>query len=170
MSTSPESITYTKFQILLNLFLSRFPKQIPEDIIHVLNMCPTPHPSEISEKITYLPIPLDDIDDITPHIANIATFIDNALSSNGKVLVYCALGINRSLAAVAAYVCHREKINSNKALELIQEKKPDVRPSKISLKQIDLFFRREVEEEDVMVGFHRRLDERKKGLGKKTKR
>jgi protein-tyrosine phosphatase len=173
MATS--DTTYTKFEILPNLYLSRFPKEIPEDITHVLNMCTTPHPPD--DTRTYLHIPLDDIDDITPHIPSILTFISSALSTpslsrfsnmnrENKVLVHCALGINRSVAAVVAYVCHVKGMRWGQALRLVRERKGDVRPSALFLKQIDVFFGRDgEEEEDPLVGFHRRLQERKMGGG-----
>jgi hypothetical protein len=173
MATS--DTTYTKFEILPNLYLSRFPKEIPEDITHVLNMCTTPHPPD--DTRTYLHIPLDDIDDITPHIPSILTFISSALSTpslsrfsnmnrENKVLVHCALGINRSVAAVVAYVCHVKGVRWGQALRLVRERKGDVRPSALFLKQIDVFFGRDgEEEEDPLVGFHRRLQERKMGGG-----
>jgi protein-tyrosine phosphatase len=154
-----ESIPYTKFEILPSLFLSRFPKEILDDITHVLNMCTKPHPPDSSR--TYLHIPLDDIDNIKPHIQNILGFVNHALETKGKVLVHCALGLNRSVAAIVAYVCHRKNTNSFEALKFVKEKKPDVKPSALFLKQIDQFFNREGEKEDPLVGFHRRLQQRK---------
>jgi hypothetical protein len=136
-------------------------------------MCTIPHPPDDSR--IYLHIPIDDIDDITPHIASIITFVGNARSLNGKVLVYCALGINRSVAAVVAYVCHVKGMRWGQALRLIREKKGDVRPSALFLKQIDVWFkkgrgdgenviREGDEEEDPLVEFNRRLQARKGGL------
>lgn len=136
-------------------------------------MCTRPHPPDDSR--IYLHIPIDDIDDITPHIASIITFIEEARYSNGRVLVHCALGINRSVAALVAYVCHVKRIRWGQALRLVREKKGDVKPSALFLKQIDVWFKKERgdgenvgrerdEEEDPVVGFHRRLQARKRGL------
>jgi protein-tyrosine phosphatase len=169
---------YTKFEILPNLYLSCFPNEISEDITHVLNMCTTPHPPDNTR--TYLHIPLNDIDDITPHIPSILSFISSSLTSpsegGNKVLVHCAFGINRSVAAVVAYVCHVQGVRWSQALRLVRQKKGDVRPSALFMKQIDVFFRRNgkegregEEEEDLLMGFHRRLEERKKGLGEEDR-
>ncbi len=139
----------------------------------MLNMCTIPHPPDDSR--IYLHIPIDDIDDITPHIAPIITFIENAHSSNGKVLVHCALGINRSVAAVVAYVCHVKGMRWGQALRFVRERKGDVKPSALFLVQIDKWFQKERgngenvgggrdEEEGPLVGFHRRLQARKSGL------
>jgi protein-tyrosine phosphatase len=160
MSNPDQNNPYIKYEILPNLYLSRFPFSIPLDTTYVLNMCTTPHPPDATR--TYLHIPLDDIDNITSHIPSILSFLDASLQqSNSKVLVHCALGINRSVAAVVAYVCHRKEINSGEALEFVRKRKGDVRPSKMFLGQIDRFFGREGEREDPMVGFRRRLEERK---------
>jgi hypothetical protein len=59
-------------------------------------------------------------------------------------------------------------------LRLVREKKGDVKPSALFLVQIDAWFKkergdgdnvgREQDEEDPLVGFHRRLQARKRGL------
>jgi hypothetical protein len=73
MSSTSKITTYTKFEIIPNLYLSSFPREIPEEISQVLNMCFAAHPPDAT--CTYLHVPLDDIDDITPHIPNILSFI-----------------------------------------------------------------------------------------------
>ncbi|TVY50830.1 Dual specificity protein phosphatase H1 [Lachnellula cervina] len=110
---------YHAFEILPHLHLSSFPttpEQIPDDITHVLNMCTTPSAPDATR--TYLHIPLLDWDDISPHISSIISFISSALLSSvttppttetktPKVLVHCALGVNRSAAAVITYLVWR---------------------------------------------------------------
>ncbi|KAH6681558.1 putative dual specificity protein phosphatase 16, partial [Halenospora varia] len=108
---------------------------------------------------------LADIDDITPHIPAILEFITDALSP-APLLVHCAIGINRSPSAIIAYLCSTEKITSEQALKIVKHKKPDIRPGKLFLAQINRFFGRENEGgEDPMVGFHERLKKRKAGKG-----
>ncbi len=148
------------FEILSHLYLSKFPTDIPRGITHILNMCGTPHPFDSTRA--YLHISLNNIDNITPHIENIIQFIKNALRGDGNILVHCALGPNRSASAVLTYLCHRNHINSAEALAFLRERKQDVEPLVIFLRQIDRFFNQEVLEEDPLVGFHRRLQERKK--------
>jgi len=167
MSNTSKIPIYTKFEIFPNLYLSRFPKEIPEEITHVLNMCIDAHPPDSTR--TYLHIPLDDIDNITPHIPDILSFINNALSPNftsdaqNKVLVHCMLGLNRSVAAVVAYLCGVRGITVQEALEEVQEKKPDVRPSALFMVQIDRFFGRDNGEKDGRLKvLHERLQERKR--------
>ncbi len=129
-------------------------------------MCTTPQPHD--SRRNYLHIALDDIDDITLHIPKIIAFISQALQNDSKVLVHCALGLNRSPAAIIAYLCHQNQINSLEALKLVQAKKPNVKPCALFLKQIDQLFGREHELEDPLVGFHRRLQQRKMALLQKS--
>jgi protein-tyrosine phosphatase len=131
------------FEILPNLYLSKFPTQIPQEIMHVLNMCTQPHPPNTTRA--YLHISLDDIDNIKPHIQQILGYVDTALRNNGKVLVHYALGINRSAAAIVSYLCHGNQINSSDALGFLRERKQNVKPSALFLKQIDQFFHWEEE-------------------------
>jgi hypothetical protein len=79
------------------------------------------------------------------------------------------------VAAVVAYVCHAKGMRWGQALRLIREKKGDVKPSALFLRQADRWFKKERgegedvgsegdEKEDPLMGFHRRLQARKKGL------
>ncbi|RDL41401.1 Uncharacterized protein BP5553_01380 [Venustampulla echinocandica] len=120
-------------EIIPGLDLSSFPDTIDSKYTHVLNMCMTPnnmasHPPEI------LRIPLLDWDDITLHIPKILEFIDTALQDpQNRILVHCALGVNRSASAVTTYLCHRTGTNSSTALEYIKTKNPEAQPSPIFL-------------------------------------
>ncbi|KAF4626834.1 hypothetical protein G7Y89_g11320 [Cudoniella acicularis] len=194
----PPSNPLLRHEIIPDLYLSRFPDEMPPEITHILNLSPYAHPPASIANLKSLHIStLADIDDITPHIPAILEFIEAALSpapdakssnsmdgntlteeevekkeeKRNKLLVHCAIGINRSPSAVIAYLCSVHKINSARALKIVKHKKPDIRPSKLFLAQIDRFFRREGEAgQDPMVGFHERLKRRKAGNGGKGKK
>jgi dual specificity MAP kinase phosphatase len=51
--------------------------------------------------------------------------IDYALASNGKVVVHCRAGQQRSAAVVAAYLMYKYKWDIPEAIEFIRSKKPD---------------------------------------------
>jgi hypothetical protein len=160
---------------------AKTPEEIPWDVTHVLNMCTIPSAPDPSR--TYLQIPLLDWDDMSPHIDSIVSFISSALTTSSvttypptsqlsttkkrfTVLVYCALGINRSAAAVIAYLCWKnEGWRTEQAVGFLKERKGDVRPSAVFLDQIDRHFERKTGKEDVLVGFLRRLEERKRDGG-----
>ena len=167
MSSNSKITKYTKFEIIPNLYLSSFPREIPEEITHVLNMCLDAHPPDTTR--TYLHVPLDDIDDITPHIPDILSFINRALSPNftsggkNKVLVHCMLGLNRSAAAVVAYISGIRGMSAEDALWEVREKKADVSPCALFMVQIDRFFGRDEGNEDGRLRvLHERLQERKR--------
>lgn len=126
-------------------------------------MCTDTHAD--SHGRTILHIPMDDIDDITPHIPIILSFISSSIQSGNESLVHCALGLNRSVAAILAYLCHVIGLDAHDALDFVKEKKEDVKPSALFLKQIDSYFGRAGKREDPLVGFKRRLEERKRGAG-----
>lgn len=124
------------------------------------------HSSHASHRPETLHIQLLDWDDITPYIPKIIQFIDSALQHpQNRVRVHCALGANRSAAAVAAYLSHRDGSNSTTALEHLKGRKQDVQPSVRFLQQIDRFFGyNDTSGIDPMVVFHERLRRRKAGM------
>ncbi|KUJ19199.1 putative dual specificity protein phosphatase 16 [Mollisia scopiformis] len=149
-------------------------------------MCTHKHPEDATR--TYLHIALDDIDDMKRHIQELVAFIDSAIKGGGIVLVHCALGLNRSAAAILSYLCSQKPITSLEALEYLKERKPDVRqvlllcfmgidlltlnerPSALFLQQINQYYGRKEknEAEDPMARFHRRLQERKAGISSQS--
>lgn len=154
-------------EIIPGLYLSSFPDEIDKKYTHVLNMCMTPHEgsSHASPRPEILHIQLLDRDDITPYIPLVLQFIDTALQCpQNRVLVHCALGVNRSAAAVTAYLCHQNKTNSRATLEYLRSRKQDVQPSAMFLQQIDKFFGyNDTFGIDPMVAFRERLRRGKDG-------
>ena len=155
-------------EVIPGLYLSSFPDEIDEKYTHILNMCMTPHEdsSHAPPRPEILHIQLLDWDDITPYTPLILQFIDTALEHpQNKVLVHCALGVNRSAAAVTAYLCHQNKSNSSAALEYLKCRKPDVQPSAMFLQQIDRYFGYgDTFGIDPMMVFHKRLRKRKERM------
>ncbi|TVY68963.1 Dual specificity protein phosphatase MPK-4 [Lachnellula suecica] len=173
MSTSIPQIEFSPVEIIPGLDLSSYPKNVKlNEYTHVLNMCEAPNPREFFRPACrVLNIPLLDIDNIEPHIELIIRFIDSALQHpENRVLVHCALGINRSPSAVIAYLCHKNQIDSAAALRYLKSKKPNVNPSVLFLTQIDKYFGRYVEKEDPLAAFAERLRLRIAGLREETSR
>lgn len=122
-------------------------------------MCTQHHPVDTTRN--YMQVPIYDFDNITPYIKKITDFIDNAIRNEGVVLVHCAMGVNRSVAAILSYLCHQSPISSSEALKVVKNIKSDVNPSAVFLRQIDVFYGREEAEEYPLTTFHRRLEKRK---------
>lgn len=155
-------------EFIPGLYLSSFPDEIDEKYTHVLNMCMTPYKnsSHASHAPQTLHIQLLDWDNIIPYIPQIIQFIDTALQHpQNRVLVHCALGVNRSAAAVTVYLCHRNGSNTTTALEYLKSRKQNVQPSVMFLQQIDKYFGyKDTFGIDPMVAFHERLRKRKEGI------
>jgi protein-tyrosine phosphatase len=164
-TTQPGKAASKPVEIIPGLDLSSFPDKIDPKYTHVLNMCTTPnHPASHDPEILH--IQLLDWDNITSHIPRIVQYVDSALQNpNNRVLIHCALGINRSASAVTTYLCHCNNTNSSTALEYLKSKKPDVQPSVLFLQQIDQYFgHQDTSKKDPLASFHECLQRRKAGM------
>lgn len=156
-------------QVLPNLYISDEPYAADHghEYTHVLNMA-RGVPDRQSAGQTYLHIRLLDLDDIRPHLDNIYSFVNTALESDGKVLVHCAMGINRSAAACLAVICKRCDTDLEEALSLLRTRAPRINPGLWFQQQILEWLRgafHENQPDNKLSGFNRRLQERKaKGL------
>lgn len=75
-------------------------------ITHIVSVCSDPIPAEVPESgIYHLRIPVEDVDfaDLLIHLPRACHFIDQAIKSEGVVLVHCHQGLTRSATVVAAY-------------------------------------------------------------------
>lgn len=101
-------------------------------ITHVVNCAgEIPNYGEHS-GIKYIKLPLSDV----PH-ANISQyfepsyhFIDQALSSGGKVLVHCYAGISRSTSILSYYISRKRRQPIVTVLQKVKAIRPIIRPNK----------------------------------------
>ena len=61
--------------------------------------------------------------DILQHFEEAIAFIEQALASNGIILVHCFAGISRSASCVIAYKMKKYKMTSNEAHMAVSEKR-----------------------------------------------
>ena len=93
-------------------------------------MCTHIHPPNLTQ--TYLQIAI---------IPAINTFIDTTLANdNAKFSVLRCVGINRSVSAICAYLCHKNGWTATEARKFLKGKKANVDPYVICLGQIDGFY------------------------------
>lgn len=98
-------------------------------ITHVVNCAPvkptddSPYDEEVGVT-GYMQIPaVDKVDfDILQYYESVKTFIDSAKKDGGKILVHCAMGINRSGAICSAYLVDAEGMDLISGMKLIKEK------------------------------------------------
>jgi len=80
------------------------------------------------KNLTYLVIPIKDVDVCTKNIINIfdtaTLFIHNALITNNGILVHCKKGHHRSGAIVAAYIMKYYKLNYEMTIKYIHNLRP----------------------------------------------
>jgi dual specificity phosphatase 12 len=75
-------------------------------ITHILSVCCDQIPAERHDSgIAHKRIAVEDVDyaDLLIHLPEACRFIEDALRSNGVVLVHCGQGLSRGPAVVAAF-------------------------------------------------------------------
>ena len=83
------------------------------------------------DKFKYHKIDLIDKDteNIRKYFDETNNFIYDALQKQGNVLVHCYAGISRSTSIIIAYLMKHNNMNFNNALNLIKEKRGNIRPN-----------------------------------------
>ena len=118
-------------------------------ITHALN-CAGSHRSFFSQfpqycgnnnAITYKQFDADDFEnyDITVHFPESIAYIDEVQEANGKVLVYCKMGMNRSATICIAYLIARKGMKFLDAVKAVQEKRIKILTNKGFLRQLARF-------------------------------
>lgn len=81
--------------------------------------------NEANEELDILCIPLVDGSGNDSRLFDDAVnFIDDIVSTGGKILVHCHAGRSRSVCILARYFMIKEKITSHQALQRIERKRP----------------------------------------------
>jgi len=109
---------------------------LSRNITNILMIGKVKYP-RIHESITYLQIPLDDVDTapLSDYIQQAVEFIN---SSSGSVLVNCQMGLSRSPSFVIAYLIIQKKMSFDTAFNLVQTKRPSIIPNEGFVKQLRL--------------------------------
>lgn len=84
---------------------------------------------------------LDDTEDadVLVHLLPSIHFIEAELDKGRGVLVHCQAGISRSATIVAAYLMYSRDMDTNSALELIKNARPNIEPNENFLQQLEIF-------------------------------
>ncbi|PFH48684.1 hypothetical protein AMATHDRAFT_5592 [Amanita thiersii Skay4041] len=86
-------------------------------------------------------ISLDDTEDadVLVHLLPAIHFIQAEMDKGRGVLVHCQAGVSRSATIVAAYLMYSRNMDTESALELIKEARPNVEPNQNFLQQLEIF-------------------------------
>lgn len=89
-------------------------------------------------KMNYLSFPAnDDINyNMTQHLSDAFNFIEDCRKSNGKILIHCLMGINRSGFITAAYVMKQKKLGFIQTINFIRSKRALVLTNEKFLSQL----------------------------------
>ncbi|KAF7315003.1 Phosphatases II [Mycena indigotica] len=106
-------------------------------ITHIVSVCldyPSTGPN-------HLVIPVNDCeyDDLLIHLPETCSFIEEALSQGGRVLIHCLMGVSRSTTVLAAYFMKTRLLSASAAISFIRKRRPCVQPNYGFLKQLDAF-------------------------------
>ncbi|KAF8186844.1 hypothetical protein K438DRAFT_1595981 [Mycena galopus ATCC 62051] len=95
----------------------------------------------INETFVRHQILLDDTEetDVLIHFIPAITFIQAELDKGRGVLVHCQAGMSRSVTIVAAYLMYTEKIDTEAALDIIRQARPNIDPNPGFLQQLEIF-------------------------------
>lgn len=123
-------------EIVPNIFLGseviedHIPKLLELKINNLL-CCACELDSINSSNINFMKLNLDDDpgEDISIHIPDCIDFINDCVKRNEKVLVYCHMGISRSVSILTSYLMTTHKKRYTHALEMIQEKRMKANPN-----------------------------------------
>jgi len=100
-------------------------------ITHVLNVERGAKYPKSDSKLSYLHVPMSDSGrtDLDEALPAMLEFIHNAITQHKKnrVLVHCALGLNRSVTVVLAYLMKHKGMSFADALALLKAKRPQLR-------------------------------------------
>ncbi|XP_019952163.2 dual specificity protein phosphatase 13A [Paralichthys olivaceus] len=99
-------------------------------VTHVLNashgkLCCKGNDDFYGTTVKYHGVPANDLPtfDLSPFFYPAAEFIHQALTSGGKVLVHCAVGVSRSAALVLAYLMIHHHLSLLSSVRCVQEKR-----------------------------------------------
>lgn len=106
-------------------------------ITHILTVCdclPPKFPGEFVYKVVEV---MDDPNvKLSAYFQDTNTFIHNAISEGGCVLVHCFAGVSRSASIVIAYLMKDQQLSYQSAFTLVQNRRPWINPNPGFLAQL----------------------------------
>ncbi len=125
-------------------------------ITHIVNVTKD-HPQPFEDCIKYLHLAQDDdtAANLLQEFPSTTEFIVGALSSDGRVLVHCNLGVSRSSTIVIAYLMYTRRWSLRDAHHFLRDRRPIVHPNRGFFNQLSRFeemlFGRKVTSSDLWI-------------------
>jgi protein-tyrosine phosphatase len=110
-------------------------------ITHVLTVTDampwkTKRPSHLTDHMI---VPISDTGPLGRHLDRMLRFMYEG-RSQGKVLVHCTMGINRSASAVISFLMHKRGLSYKSALETVRHARPWVSPTREMRGEVRRYF------------------------------
>ena len=130
------SIEYDVTEIIDNIFISdissafNFEELKKDKITHIITTILAVEPM-YPDDFSYMNLHARDItnENLLQHFDKCYNFIEDALSSNGRVLIHCSYGISRSSTIVISYLIKKYKMTYHQAIDLVKSKRPVIEPN-----------------------------------------
>lgn len=87
-------------------------------------------------NLIYIPVEDEETEDLVPYIKQVVDFIEEERKNGGKTLVYCGLGISRSVTFVLAYLMIYQKMNLIESYKFVQKRRSIICPNVGFFKQL----------------------------------
>ncbi|KAF8555573.1 phosphatases II [Imleria badia] len=107
-------------------------------ITHLLSVC-TEHTFDPQPNAMVISVQDSEYEDLLIHLPGACHFIETALSSGGKVLVHCVMGISRSATVISAYLMVSQRLSVSAAIQYIRKRRPEIHPNYGFVKQLHAF-------------------------------
>ena len=99
-------------------------------VTHILNLAPDVQPA-YPEHFQYKTVPILDIPEtnIISYFPQCFEVLDDAVKSDGCVLVHCKAGVSRAAAVVIGYLIRQNDMDYQQAFDFVKSKRPSIKPN-----------------------------------------
>jgi hypothetical protein len=118
------------------LYLGRAVSKPPPGTSAVVNLCSFEDPYTVEARL-WLPVLEEGREPTLEWLGEVVDFIDEQRQAGRTVYVHCLAGVNRSAAAMTAYLMREHDWNREQALDFVRSKRPQVQPNSELIRLLD---------------------------------
>lgn len=128
-----------------------FEWQIQTGITHILTMCEeVPWDSKPKHVLKHMHNEISDFGPVKDDLDRLFKFIDES-RQEGKILVHCFAGRNRSASIVIAYLMYIQKISWEDAYSIVEKQRQCIMPFYALEDDIGLFFTSDIKDDQMQM-------------------
>jgi protein-tyrosine phosphatase len=108
-------------------------------VTHIVNL--SGMKNRYCDHFSYLSIEVQDHEkaNIKKHFSKINRFIHNNWLNGGVIVVHCMAGVSRSPTVIIAYLTRKHKMDLNRAIDLVKEKRNIIQPNSGFMDQLNSY-------------------------------